>query len=68
MQVRVYDLAGALIHSIGEGGALSGSFELTWDGRDAQGQLVRPGIYMYQVDLLTDGGRESQTGVVSVAY
>jgi hypothetical protein len=68
VQVRVYDLAGALIHSIGEGGALSGSFELSWDGRDAQGQLVRPGLYMYQVDLLTDGGRKSEIGVVSVAY
>ena len=68
VQVRVYDLAGALIHILGEDRALSGSFELTWDGRDAQGRLVRPGIYMYQVDLLTDDGRKSQTGVVSVAY
>ena len=68
VQVRVYDLAGNLIHNLGEDRTLSGSFELTWDGRDAQGRLVRPGIYMYQVDLLTDGGRKSQTGVVSVAY
>jgi hypothetical protein len=30
--------------------------------------MVSPGIYMYQVELNTDGGSKVTVGVISVAY
>ena len=68
VQVRIYDLSGALVRQIGNTATYSGTLEFSWDGRDGAAQLVNPGIFMYQVDLQTDGGRKSKTGVVAVAY
>ena len=66
--VKVFDLSGRLVREVDETTTLSGSFELSWDGRDDQGVMVGPGVYMYQVELQTDGGSKVTSGVVSVAY
>ena len=66
--VNVFDLSGRLVRRVDETTTLSGSFELSWDGRDDQGGMVSPGIYMYQVELNTDGGSKATVGVISVAY
>ena len=39
-----------------------------WDGRDEEGALVPPGIYLYQVEIGLDAGDEVRRGVVSVVY
>lgn len=66
--VKIFDLSGRLLRRVDETTTLSGSFALSWDGRDDQGGMVGPGIYMYQVELNTDGGSKVTAGVVSVAY
>ena len=39
-----------------------------WDGRDDYGDLVGPGLYLYQVQVAADNVTERHTGVVNVAY
>lgn len=39
-----------------------------WDGKDDDGDLVPPGIYIYQIVVDTDGGDKVKTGTVVVAY
>ena len=39
-----------------------------WDGRDAAGQLVRPGVYLARVEVETDQGRAVRLQPVAVIY
>ena len=39
-----------------------------WDGRNATGSLVVPGLYLYQVEVKVDTGAERAAGVIGVAY
>jgi hypothetical protein len=39
-----------------------------WDGKNKDGDLVPPGIYVFQVIVKTDEGQKSKTGTVAVAY
>ncbi|MDP2982005.1 MAG: hypothetical protein Q8O92_01575 [Candidatus Latescibacter sp.] len=39
-----------------------------WDGKNKDGKLVPPGVYIYQIIAKTDGGDKGKTGTVAVAY
>jgi len=39
-----------------------------WDGRDEDGDLVPPGVYLYQVVADTDDGEKVESGTVVVGY
>jgi hypothetical protein len=39
-----------------------------WDGKNEDGDLVPPGIYIFQVIAVTDEGEKVKTGTVVVAY
>lgn len=39
--IRIYDLGGTLVRNLGE--------QMTWDGRDEQGELVRDGAFLCEV-------------------
>ena len=39
-----------------------------WNGRDDSGRLVSPGVYLVQIELDSDRGRQTVTGSLSVAY
>jgi len=54
-QLRVYDLAGRLVRSFAVRGS---SGVLRWDGRDAQGALSAPGVYLVRLEQ----GNRSSTG------
>ncbi|MDO9171871.1 MAG: choice-of-anchor X domain-containing protein, partial [bacterium] len=43
--LRVYDLKGGLVRSLHEGRLETGAHAMTWDGRDAGGQLSPAGVY-----------------------
>lgn len=65
--VRFYDLTGrqrAVVKAVGQ----EARQQLQWDGRDAKGVLVEPGIYLCEIDLGTDTGRDSTLRPVAVAY
>ena len=68
LRVEIYDLGGRLCATVLDGVRASGQFSEDWDGRDASGELVAPGIYLVNVVLDTDVSTETSTGLVSVVY
>lgn len=67
LQVKIFDLGGRLVRSFAEERD-GGSFAVEWDGRDAAGALLPPGIYLYQVKLESDSGGEEAVRTVELAY
>jgi hypothetical protein len=49
VSVRLYDARGALVRELADGAAASGTHAIAWDGRDAAGRRVRPGIYFCEL-------------------
>ena len=66
--VQIYDLARNQIAELPAAGSGSGRFLHPWDGRDAQGDLLLPGVYILQVEVETDNGTERSSSVVTIAY
>lgn len=50
-RLAVYDLAGRLVRELWSGPMAAGPHEQIWDGRDGQGERVRPGLYLYRLTL-----------------
>jgi hypothetical protein len=48
--IRLYGLAGELVRTLADGEMSAGQHEVTWDGRDQQGQPVSAGVYFYRLD------------------
>jgi len=68
IRVDLFDLGGRRVLRVLDGVAASGLYTRDWNGRDEQGELVPPGIYMVRVELDTDGGIETINRVVAVVY
>ena len=67
--IGVYDLGGRLIRVVHDGAELNGRYEdKTWDGRDDQGQLVPPGLYIVSIAVEGDAQQDEQSRTVGVAY
>jgi hypothetical protein len=60
--VRIYNLRGALVRTLAQGGFSPGHNELRWNGADAEGAAVASGVYL--VDYSIDGFRKSQKVVL----
>jgi hypothetical protein len=56
--VRVYDVEGRLVRTLGSGNIGSGHQELAWDGRNDRGTTVSSGVYMVRVEV----GQDTLTG------
>jgi hypothetical protein len=54
VQLRIYTLTGRLIYSRTERQLFPGYHQLAWNGRDAEGETIANGIYVYR--LLADNG------------
>ena len=67
VSLRIYDLAGRVVHILPATSAKSGAFEQAWNGRNAQGQLLPPGTYLYELTLETKD-QERQVGSFAIAY
>lgn len=68
LTVRVFDLAGRRVRTLFAGEQGGGSFAVAWDGTDAAGRRVPPGIYLFRVHLATDAKKEAALGVVEMVY
>ncbi len=68
VQVEIYDLSGRRIAQIQTGGSTAGSLQVAWDGRDSQGQVARPGIYLYRLAIDLDNTSTEHSGTLSLAY
>ena len=68
IEAHFYTLAGDALASVSTL-AKGGEHVLEWDGRDATGSLVPPGLYLCRIHLDSDSGSENDlVRVVSVAY
>ena len=68
--VRIYSLDGQAVRVL-ENVAQGGRHRLTWDGRDASGHVVPPGLYICQVDVAADSegvAGQRRTQLIAVAY
>ena len=69
VSIRVYDLAGRLVTVISDVVEGSGHYEdKSWDGQDAQGKLLAPGLYLVRVEVDGDAENAEQAKVVSLVY
>ncbi len=67
-QVRIYGLDGRLIQELTGSRDPDRFWRYAWSGRDLNGALVPPGVYLYQVNLEAQTGTEALTRIISVAY
>lgn len=69
VEVRVFDLSGRLVKPLYAGAELSGHYDhLAWDGRDANGNRVPPGLYLVSLSVNGDARQTHQVRPVGVAY
>lgn len=67
--VTIYDASGRLLRTLHTGAQASGPQQITWDGRDSNGNLMAEGTYTFQI-MATDvsgttvGSTRMLTGVV----
>ena len=55
VEVRIYDLSGRLVNRITEERPqVSGEYEISWNGRQAGGGIVAPGIYLVAIEVNAD--------------
>ena len=66
--VAVWDLSGRQVRQVYEGEDGVGVYERMWDGRDASGRLVPPGLYLYRVSVEADHQTVQQAGLLHVVY
>ena len=67
--VHVFDLSGRLVRPLYSGADLSGHYDhLSWDGRDADGNRVPPGLYLVSLSVEGDARQTSRVRPVGVAY
>jgi endonuclease I len=50
VELAIYDIGGRLIRSLASGAQTPGSHQVAWDGRDAAGRAVGPGVYFYSLE------------------
>jgi len=66
--VDIYDLSGRLVRRLPPVSRGAGSVAVSWDGRDAGGSLLPPGIYLYVLDVESDASAPERVGTVSMVY
>lgn len=72
LTVTIYDLTGRVVRDLYS--SKTGAFAfiadngIPWDGRDNNGKIVRPGLYLYQIIINSDNGGENITKTIVVAY
>ena len=67
VSVYIYDLSGSLVAELPAIASRSGEFRQEWNGRDADGQRVPPGTYVYKLALEVED-EQNKMGFFSVAY
>jgi hypothetical protein len=68
VSIKIYDLSGDKIRTLRDQRDPAFFYEIPWDGRDDSGDLVLPGVYIYQVRVTTDSGTEVVTKTITVQY
>ncbi len=67
LRLRLYDLAGSLLAEQTQA-VKAGAQHLAWDGRDQNGRLVAPGLYLLELHIGGDARAQRVSRVISVVY
>jgi hypothetical protein len=67
LHLRLFDLSGRLVREQTQESAASRQ-QLSWDGRDAAGRPVPPGLYLLEVSVEGDARSQTLRRAVPVAY
>jgi len=62
VRLEVFDAQGRRVRTLTDRAFEPGTHSLVWDGSDASGQRVRPGVYLYR--MTTDGFRDQRRMVL----
>ena len=62
VKLAVYDLTGRLVRALADGESPAGERTVTWNGADASGHRVNPGVYLLRLDA--GGARATRTCVL----
>jgi len=62
VELRVFDAAGRLVRALASSEFAAGRHEISWDGRDAEGSRVSPGVYF--CSLSTGAGEAARKLIV----
>ncbi|MCX6138928.1 MAG: hypothetical protein NTV54_15730 [Ignavibacteriales bacterium] len=77
LKITIFDLSGRFVRRLASltsltnpflGDPRTGGRGFLWDGRDDNGVIVRPGVYLLSVSLESDGGGVLVTKTIIVAY
>ena len=68
IELEIRDLAGRRVHAIRPGRVAARRVQVRWDGRNEQGALLPPGIYVYRVRTHADQAQGELTGTLSLVY
>ena len=68
LSLKIFDLSGEKRRVIRKNNQYSGFLHFSWDGRDNSGNLVPPGLYVYQVSVEAENREDLLTGTIGVAY
>jgi len=68
LRLGIYDLSGRQVRSLSEAEATAGQVSAEWDGRDAAGERVPPGIYLLRVEAEGDAQAQTVSRLIGVAY
>ena len=68
VSVEIFDLSGRRVRQIVSQPRPAGFYSETWDGRDEQGALVPPGLYLCRVGVEADFAVFAAVEPIGVAY
>ena len=63
--LKIYNLTGQPVRQLAQTGSAR-TYQFEWDGRDASGRVVEPGLYLYEVGI--EGSDKARRGTFVVAY
>jgi hypothetical protein len=65
----IYDMSGTLVKKLpSDGMQENGVYQMLWDGRDMNGALVPPGMYVCRISAPVQAKRDTDTGMIVVIY
>lgn len=65
--IRIYSVAGRLIHSIDRNNLNEKFVKIDWDGKDAEGNFLANGVYLYKIKIKTANGDFSKSVLGKIA-
>lgn len=68
LRAWVADLQGRPRRQLAQSGGLAGHYQLGWDGRDEQGRLLPPGIYLVCLEVSGDAQSQRLVRAVGLSY